>query len=99
MSRERHINLFAHASSPEEVYAALQRDFRRDSRLLLVCLALFGFAAYGTVHWSGHPEWGWLLSAGFSLFAALALFLDNSNRNWAMHVIDWVEHRHRNGAT
>ncbi|AND70211.1 hypothetical protein ATSB10_27570 [Dyella thiooxydans] len=24
----------------------------------------------------------------------LCAFIDNSNRNWSMHVIDWMESRH-----
>ena len=47
--------------------------------------------AVGAAIPSNHIDWLWIFGGLFSTQRAITTFMDNSNRNWAMHVIDWME--------
>lgn len=53
-------------------------------------MVFFGCAG-GAVLISKHVDWLWIFGGILAAERALAVFLDNSNRNWAMHLIDWIE--------
>ena len=99
MASDKHENLIWHTGSSDEAYAAFQRHFRRDNRILQVLLVLYGFAAYGGIKIAGHTDWFWLFLGGLALLFSVFYFVDNSNRNWAMHVIDFAEQRKERDAT
>lgn len=92
MKKLEHINIFRHAADQSEVYEAFQRDFNRDTYLQeywhVILLAMAG----GAVFISGHKDWLWLFGGLIAVERAIVKFIDNSNRNWAMHVIDWIEY-------
>lgn len=85
-----HNNLF-HWTSPRGVYEKFQEDARRDvrqGRTLTTFGSLCAVAAYYDLL---HLRI-WLALVAVGLFeSSLRTFIDNSNRNWAMHVIDWLE--------
>jgi len=96
MAKLEHKNLFQ-SGNASEVYAAFQRDFDRDTwiqsfwRLALVACAV------GAAVLSNHVEWLWIFGGLFATERAITSFVDNSNRNWAMHVIDWMETQRNKG--
>ncbi|MBI5041683.1 MAG: hypothetical protein HZB57_10950 [Gammaproteobacteria bacterium] len=90
MAKLIHKNLF-HYGDSSEVYAALQEHYNRDTWIhSLWQIVLFG-CAIGAVVFSGHTDWLWICAGLYATERAITRFVDNSNRNWAMHVIDWVE--------
>lgn len=96
MAKLEHKNLFHHGSA-SEVYAALQRDFDRDTWIQAFWRLVLGACAAGAALLSNHIDWLWIFGGLMATERAIAAFIDNSNRNWAMHVIDWMEaHRNRN---
>lgn len=90
MTSDMHDNLFQYGDKAD-VYAALQRDCDRDAWRHLGWHAIFLGAAVGASQFADHPDWLWLFLGMFALKCALARFIDNSNRNWTMHLIDWLE--------
>ena len=90
MEKLGHKNLFGYGDKTE-VYAAFQRDFNRDTwRQSFWHLVLVG-AGIGAAVLADHKDWLWLFLGIYAAERAIARFVDNSNRNWAMHVIDWIE--------
>jgi hypothetical protein len=86
----RHPNLLAYADKPE-VYKALQQHFNRDTwRQGFWDLVFFG-CALGAVFISHREDWLWLFGALYAAERALVAYIDNSNRNWFMHTIDWFD--------
>lgn len=77
---KEHVNLFA-LGDFNEIYASLQRDFKRDQWIMLILALASG--VFLTV--------GWTIAGVLAGIAACLIFLDNSNRNWAMHTIDYME--------
>src|SRR5688572_4853574 len=90
MAKLEHKNLHAYGDKAD-VYAALQRDFDRDTWVQLSWHIVLGGAALGAVFIAGQKDWLWLFAGIYAAERALARYMDNSNRNWAMHVIDWIE--------
>jgi hypothetical protein len=87
----RHVNMFHHVESKEDVYAAFQQHYHRDGRIIgFLDIALIAFSVVGYyASWWGEV-WTWLVAFGL-VGSRMCYFIDNSNRNWAMHVIDWIE--------
>ena len=92
----KHSNLFDSVDDHRAFYATLQKDFARDEKRCYYAqfvgvAAIVIAAAYGNLD----PRWQWLLAgvAANALFVSLIAFIDNSNRNWTMHMIDWMQHR------
>lgn len=87
-----HKNLFNYGDD-DEVYASLQRDYRRDSRQVQVMDLL----AVGLVVYIARDLGTWDAVATILLAAIvmsrLNTFIDNSNRNFFMHLIDWQRAR------
>lgn len=85
-----HNNLLLHRDK-KEAYEQLQRDLKQDvtkanvaSGLAIGCLIAAGFAG-------AKDGWPWLV-VGVGLFMMyFRWFLEASNRNYLMHVIDWLE--------
>lgn len=90
MRAKTHNNLFQFGDK-REVYQTLQRDYDRDTWVHGFWHFCFVVAAFGGVVVAGETEWLWLFLGGYALERALARWVDNSNRNWAMHLIDWIE--------
>lgn len=84
-----HKNLFQFHRGPTEVYKSLQRDYASNSREL----KFWDLLAVGCMLWLTRdlPTWDWLAALGLYAAAATGLrtFLDNSNRNFLMHHLDW----------
>jgi hypothetical protein len=97
MEKLGHKNLFAYGDR-EEVYAALQRDFNRDTWVEYFWRVVFVGMAIGAATLSNHIDWLWLFGGIYAVERSISRFVDNSNRNWTMHVIDWLEHKHDGGA-
>ena len=87
-----HNNLFAYGNE-RDVYEALQRDFKRDTRQTQIMdLMICALVLFLTRHFSF-----WARIAAFAAtvveISRLNTFIDNSNRNFFMHMIDWLEAR------
>ena len=93
MANLKHVNLFAYGERAE-VYAALQRDYNRDTWRVAIWRAVFFGLAACVYLFSTHADWLWLLAGLYVIGEMLCAFIDNSNRNWSMHVIDWIESGH-----
>jgi hypothetical protein len=90
MKKLQHVNLLAEANKAD-VYAAFQRDFNRDTWRQMVWRFVMLACAIGAVLVSKHTDWLWIFGAIYAAEQSLAWFVDNSNRNWLMHAIDWYE--------
>lgn len=94
MAKKAHQNLFNHvADGKGEVYQAFQSDFDRDTWHQAAWHVVFWICAVVGTKMTGNSEWLWIFGALYAIERSLSKFIDNSNRNWAMHVIDWMEHR------
>lgn len=94
MAKKSHSNLFRQVvDGKAEVYQAFQNDFDRDTWHQLAWHVVFWICAIVGTRVTGHTEWIWIFGALYAVERSLSKFVDNSNRNWAMHVIDWMEHR------
>jgi len=98
MSKLGHNNLFRHAAGRAEVYQTFQRDFNRDTWIQLFWHGVLLVMALGAAYVSDHTDWLWLFGGIYAAERAISRFVDNSNRNWAMHVIDWLENNRHDGA-
>jgi hypothetical protein len=98
MSKLGHNNLFRYAADRAEVYETFQRDFNRDTWIQSFWHVFIVGMALGAAYVSNHPDWLWLFGAIYAAERAASRFVDNSNRNWAMHVIDWLENNRHNDA-
>jgi hypothetical protein len=96
MARLKHNNLFQTQGDRPEVYEALQQNYNTDTYIHGAWISVFFIAAIGGVVWAHHSDWIWIFMAIFAAERSLSRWIDNSNRNWAMHVIDWME-RNREG--
>jgi hypothetical protein len=97
MEKLGHKNLFGYGDRTE-VYETLQRDFNRDTWIQSFWHLVLMAMAFGAAVVSKHSDWLWLFGGLYAAERAIARFIDNSNRNWAMHVIDWLEHNHHDDA-
>lgn len=96
MLKLEHKNLFQSGHSASEVYAALQEHFNRDTWIhSLWEVALLG-CAVGAVVFSNHADLLWIFGGLYVVERAILRYVDNSNRNWAMHMIDWMEAKRKN---
>lgn len=85
-----HINLFAWAADDHEVYAALQRDTKRDIGVRQALNMIFLAAvAYLSRHLPGLDQAAALIGSWAGI-AGVQRFIDESNRNFWMHQIDWM---------
>lgn len=85
-----HNNLFAWAADDREVYAALLRDAKRDIRIRHVLnVIFFGAIVYLTRPLAGLDQAAAVIAAWAGL-VGLQYFIDESNRNFWMHQIDWM---------
>lgn len=90
MKKPIHTNMFGHGDKAE-VYALLQRHGGVELRQGIVLQLLFAaIAVIGSVA-SKHYDWLWIFAGLWIMEQSIWCFIDQSNRNWAMHVIDWIE--------
>ena len=90
MIQINHTQLFADGNTIE-VYEALQRDFDKDSRRQLFWQWVLVLCAVGAALISQHFDWLWIFGGLLAVERSIAAFIDNSNRNWFMHMIDKSE--------
>ena len=91
---KRHINLFEYYDSKSQVYEKLQADYVRDQKYSDWCIyALMALVAL--CNYFKDPELRYFLFAGIATAALryVFLFVDNSNRNFLLHSIDWFERK------
>lgn len=99
MKKLEHDNLFKYSDDRRDVYKAFQRDFNRDTWIQSFWHVVLLAMAAGATYFSNHPDWLWLFGGIYAAERASSRFAENSNRNWAMHVIDWLErNRHDESA-
>ncbi len=85
-----HNNLFAWAADDREVYAALLRDTKRDVRVRQALNLIFiGAVLYLTRHLPGLDRLAAIVAVSSAL-SGVQYFIDESNRNFWMHQIDWM---------
>lgn len=90
----KHENLFHYLATKGEVYSKLQDDYGRDQKFCSRCQIGFVLlcVAAGLVD---EDRWRTFLVVGAVLVLVqyLVIFIDNSNRNFLLHAIDWLEER------
>lgn len=87
-----HSNLFDDLGSKAAVYRKLQQDYLRDHKYCRWCQLLFGiFLGASYLASNAEAERGLFVLAALSAVQFLVLFIDQSNRNFLMHAIDWME--------
>ena len=82
----KHVDPFS-SGDLHEVYGSLQRDFNRDQWVIYISAASCVALLLG----------GWTVAGAIAALVAIFFHVDNSNRNWAMHVIDYLEWSRRRG--
>jgi hypothetical protein len=87
----KHVNLFHYCENKKEVYAAFQGHYNRDTWIQHWWHIVLIGCALGAVVVSGHKDWLWLFGGLHAMERAISCYVDNSNRNWLMHAIDWYE--------
>lgn len=88
-----HVNLFGYAEDSDAVYKAMQDHMKRDHRYFNAwCIGMaICFLRSASL---GVPDgWGWFLGGIACALCALVYFIDNSNRNFYLHAVDWYEAR------
>lgn len=88
-----HLNLYDYAEDEAEVYAALQRDSKRDSLQIRVMDALTLALLFYLGRNLPKGDLVALLMLGALILSRLNTFIDNSNRNFFMHTTDWMNAR------
>jgi hypothetical protein len=86
-----HHNLFAHVESPGEVYRAMQDHMKRDNRITAIVGPLAWVCFALALKQGPGDGWPWLVGGIAASFLCLNYFVDNSNRNFMLHTIDWIE--------
>ena len=93
-----HVNLFSYGDE-HEVYAGLQRDYKRDGRQAQI----MDLVATGAVVWLTRTWQPVDIFAAVALFWAFSAgtrtFIDNSNRNFFLHAADGSWFRRHSAAT
>ena len=80
MSKLEHVNLFHyHGDKKEDTWVHLWWHL-----VLIVC-------ALGAAIVSAHADWLWLFGGLYAIERSISKYIDNSNRNWLMHTLDWQE--------
>jgi hypothetical protein len=97
MAKLEHKNLFQFGDS-SQVYAALQKHYNRDTWIHYLWHMILLGCGFGAVVISNHVDWLWIFGGLYATERAITRFVDNSNRNWAMHIIDWVEAKRTRGS-
>jgi len=90
-----HPNIFNYGDDKAAVYEALQRDYKRDQRVISWLDG--GFVAFIFALSYFKLDMGpliWLIVLGL-VGSRMCYFIDNSNRNWTMHLMDWIESTER----
>ena len=87
-----HSNLFDDLGSKAAVYRKLQQDCLRDQKYCRWCQVLCGMFLGASYLVSGPAAAsGLLVLAALAALQYLVLFIDQSNRNFFMHAIDWMD--------
>lgn len=83
-----HENMFRYFSDKQEVYQKFQSDQREDAnRAAIYLIGVFAcIIAFEFFHSVFVVLLGFVLGKGY-----LSAFIDMSNRNFLMHMIDWME--------
>jgi len=84
-----HNNLFGFGHTPDEVYQSIVKDAGRDSKIIRFSDAVAIFCLFGALgDWWGKADLFWI---GLFVSAAYAMrvFIDQSNRNFFLHRLDW----------
>lgn len=90
-----HTNMFAYGADEKDVYTALERDTARGSKSITVMDLILAVAALYLVR--DLPTWDKVAALVFAFVAMrrLYFFIDQSNRNFFMHWLDWRRARGR----
>jgi hypothetical protein len=97
MAKLEHKNLFQYSDS-SDVYAALQDNYNRDTWIHSFWQVVLLGCAVGAGAISDHADWLWIFGGLYATERAITRFVDNSNRNWTMYVIDWIEAKRASGS-
>ena len=89
----KHENLFQYVGEAKDVYAVMQSHIKRDSRIFTVLCFIAGLSFLHAADVGANQGWGALLFGLVCALMAIVYFVDNSNRNFHLHTIDWIEAR------
>ena len=82
---------FLRSYGKDETYEIFQSNYNRDTKIHLWWEIVFIIFALGGIVFTGNYEWIWLFGGMYALERKLSRFIDHSNRNNIMHLIDWME--------
>lgn len=86
-----HNNMFSDGHERAEVKTALIQHLKRDSRVVRTLDVITGLClAFELRHQSGLDSAGIFIGV-FAALSALRHFIDQSNRNFFLHRLDWDE--------
>jgi hypothetical protein len=86
-----HTNLFSYVSTSDEVYRTMQEHMKRDERYTKACFYGAAICLSLALRYGAADGWPWLIGGIFCSVFGLVYFVDNSNRNFYLHMVDWVE--------
>ena len=75
----------------EETYKIYQEHYNRDTKIHLWWEIVFFIFAVGGIYFTGNNDLYWIFGGMYALERKLSRFIDNSNRNHMLHLIDWLE--------
>lgn len=85
-----HNNLFSDLPDSTAVYQAMQRNMKRDLRLTAIFIGGASVCFVQALTSGAAEGWPWLIGGIASSVMGLIYFIDNSNRNFHLHTIDWI---------
>lgn len=87
-----HQNLFEYYENKSGVYGKLQSDYLRDNKQIRWCALITNILVVaGLVVNNNTWQLVLLIASAFTAIQLIVYFIDQSNRNFLMHAIDWLE--------
>lgn len=84
-----HVNLFSNGHSRREIHKALREHYERDSRILFVIDAVLGGSVLYLIRNLPTDQAIAIAVAIGATVTGLRYFIDQSNRNFYLHRLDW----------
>ncbi|HUE80283.1 MAG TPA: hypothetical protein VMN38_11725 [Sphingomicrobium sp.] len=88
-----HTNIFAGCNTEREAYESLQRDSKSNVREIQIMDLVLIIAAFYLLRNLERWDAIAVVALGISFMVRLNTFVDNSNRNFFLHMLDWHNFR------
>ena len=90
MKTLKHFNLPRNYGK-KETYEIFQENYNRDTKRCFWWEVIFGITFLGGMFITGNYEYAFVFLGMIAIERKLTYFIDNSNRQHLMHLIDWME--------